>query len=110
MDISCWAAAHFSPTGAAVKFARAISSGSGCPVREADLSLPIFPELTEKDDVLLAVVPVFGGRVSKAALERLARIRGQGQTILWVGKGASVAVNAPDAAPWRPSRRRTLPM
>ncbi len=75
-----WVNAHFSPTGGTVKVARAVARGSGCSVREVDLSAPVVPTTTVKpDEILLAAVPVFGGRVPAVALERLSALKGSGQ-------------------------------
>lgn len=74
-----WIIAHFSPTGTTAKVARAIAQGAGCPVREVDLSLPAAPEAVGEGELLLAAIPVFGGRVPVAALERLAQLKGNGQ-------------------------------
>lgn len=74
-----WAIAHFSPTGTTAKVARAIAQGSGCPVREVDLSAPVSTEDLEPDEILLAAIPVFGGRVPTVALERLFALKGSGQ-------------------------------
>lgn len=74
-----WVIAHFSPTGTTLKVARAIAEGSGCPVREIDLSVPVSSETLSADEVLLAAVPVYGGRVPALALERLGELKGSGQ-------------------------------
>lgn len=74
-----WVNAHFSPTGSTVKVARAIAQGSGCPVREVDLSTSVSPETVRPDEILLASVPVFGGRVPAADLERLSALKGNRQ-------------------------------
>lgn len=74
-----WVIAHFSPTGTTAKVARAIAKGTECPIREADLSTPLCSETVGEDDILLAAMPVFGGRVPAVALERLATLKGRGQ-------------------------------
>lgn len=74
-----WINTHFSPTGTTVKVARTIVHGSGCPVREVDLSAPVAPIMVGTDEILLAAVPVFGGRVPAVALERLSALNGNGQ-------------------------------
>lgn len=74
-----WVNAHFSPTGTTVKVARAVAQGSGCSVREVDLSAPVSLAALGADEVLLAAVPVFGGRVPAVALERLSALKGSGQ-------------------------------
>ena len=74
-----WINAYFSPTGGTIKVARAITQGSGCPVREVDLSAQVSPAALNPDEILLAAVPVFGGRVPAVALERLSALKGNGQ-------------------------------
>ena len=73
--------ACFSPTGTTAKIAGAIAQGSGCSVREVDLSAPVFPAALGPDDILLAAMPVFGGRVPAVALERLSALNGNGQPV-----------------------------
>ncbi len=79
MENYSWVNAHFSPTGNTVKVARAVAEGSGCSVREVDLSAPVSPETLGANEILLAVMPVFGGRVPAVALERLSALKGNGQ-------------------------------
>ena len=74
-----WINAHFSPTGTTAQVARTIAQGSHCLVREVDLSKSSSPEAVGADEVLLAVVPVYGGRVPAVALERLSALKGSGQ-------------------------------
>lgn len=74
-----WVIAHFSPTGTTLKVARAIAESSRCPAREIDLSAPVHAETLGADEVLLAAVPVYGGRVPALALERLSALKGSGQ-------------------------------
>lgn len=70
-----WISAVFSPTGGCAAIAKAITGGQGQVV---DLSLPA-PNIPVPDnDLVLAVVPVFGGRVPAVALERLAALHGSG--------------------------------
>lgn len=71
--------AYFSPTGTSVKVARAVARGFGCSVREVDLSMPVVPATVESDEILLATVPVFGGRVPAVALKQLSALKGSGQ-------------------------------
>ncbi len=78
MENYSWVNAHFSPTGNTVKVARAVAEGAGCPVREVDLSAPVSPETLGANEILLAVMPVFGGRVPAVALERLSALKGSG--------------------------------
>lgn len=74
-----WLIAHFSPTGTTVKVARAIAQGAPWTAREVDLSAPVEAQTVGPDEVLLAAMPVFGGRVPAVALERLAQLKGSGQ-------------------------------
>ncbi|MBQ4613522.1 MAG: EFR1 family ferrodoxin [Akkermansia sp.] len=77
-----WITATFSPTGSTRAVAQAIAA-----TREQahiDLLKPISPRIVTADTPLLAVVPVYGGRVPAIAIERLSRLQGQG--------GAAIAV------------------
>lgn len=69
-----WTAAVFSPTGGCEKVAAAILQGRAA--QRVDLCTPV--EAAEVAGVLLAVVPVYGGRVPEVALERLRMLKGQG--------------------------------
>lgn len=71
--------AYFSPTGTTERVARAIAEGSGYPSQTIDLSLPQQDTEVGLDTVLLAAVPVYGGRVPAVSLERLACLQGHGQ-------------------------------
>lgn len=71
--------AYFSPTGTTCRVAAAIAGGFSCPVTEMDLSRADCTGQLGEDTVLLAAVPVYGGRVPGVALERLGRLRGEGQ-------------------------------
>lgn len=71
--------AYFSPTGTTGQVARTIAAGFSCPTTELDLSRPDCSAAVGDDTVLLAVVPVYGGRVPAVALERLSRIQSKGQ-------------------------------
>jgi len=86
MSDTQWIVTHFSPTGTTAKTALAIAKGSGCAYREIDLSAPVQGEQIGAGDVLLAAMPVYGGRVPSVALERLTQLRGSGQ------KAAAVVV------------------
>jgi len=79
-----WITAYFSPTGTTAKVAREVAGGSGCPVQEVDLSTPTDTASVEDKAVLLAAVPVFGGRCPAVALERLAHLHGNGQNAVAV--------------------------
>lgn len=72
-----WLRAIFSPTGGTRAIADAITAG--IPVNDKDLTRPgMSPESVPAETPLLAVVPVYGGRVPAAALERLATLQGHG--------------------------------
>ena len=71
--------AHFSPTGGTRKAAEIIGRALDPQATEIDLSTPksvVTPLDLSHDEVLLAAVPVYGGRVPAIALERLKRITG----------------------------------
>lgn len=72
--------AVFSPTGGTQRVADAISSGM--LVSTVDLCAPVeeLPLFTP----LMAVMPVYGGRLPVVAVERLRRIRGNGQAAVAV--------------------------
>lgn len=79
MNIEKWIIAHFSPTGGTKKVADAIAAGLNTPVIDMDLTKEIaVPKLGEKD-ALMAVLPVYAGRVPQISLERLAALKGNGQ-------------------------------
>lgn len=75
MSSTQWITAVFSPTGGCRKVAGAIISGES--VREVDLCTPLQEEQVTSA-TLVAVVPVYGGRVPEVALERLRQLRGNG--------------------------------
>lgn len=79
MNIQHLITAHFSPTGGTKKVADAIAKGFDMPVREVDLTAEISAILPNEGDILMAVLPVYAGRVPGIALERLSKIRGNGQ-------------------------------
>ena len=71
--------AHFSPTGGTKKVADAIAAGFTMPVLDVDLTEEISALPLGKKDLLMAVLPVYAGRVPQIALKRLAQLRGEGQ-------------------------------
>lgn len=71
-----WIKAVFSPTGTTEAVAAVVAEGGGGAVRTVDLSAPVAAETVGEDSVLLAAVPVYGGRVPDVALERLAALKG----------------------------------
>ena len=79
MNIKKWIVAHFSPTGGTKRVADAIAAGFGTTVEEMDLTKTDAKATLGTNDGLMAVLPVFAGRVPQVALERLAAIKGNGQ-------------------------------
>ena len=79
MNIEKWIIAYFSPTGGTKKVADAIAAGFNTPVLEMDLTKAA-PAVTLGDkDALIAVLPVYAGRVPQISLERLSALKGNGQ-------------------------------
>ncbi len=74
MSSAEWISAVFSPTGGCEKVASAITQGM--EGRRVDLCAPVPAESVSAP--LLAVVPVYGGRVPEVALERLRALKGNG--------------------------------
>ena len=79
MNIEKWIIAHFSPTGGTKKVADAIAAGLGTPVVEMDLTKADSAVTLSENDALMAVLPVFAGRVPQISLERLSALKGNGQ-------------------------------
>ena len=79
MNIEKWIIAHFSPTGGTKKVADAIAAGFNIPVVEMDLTKADFAVTLGENDALMAVLPVFAGRVPQISLERLHTLKGNGQ-------------------------------
>ena len=79
MNIEKWIIAHFSPTGGTKKVADAIASGFTIPVAEMDLTKADSAVTLGENDGLMAVLPVFAGRVPQISLERLSALKGNGQ-------------------------------
>lgn len=76
--------ACFSPTGGTGKVARAVAEGIALPKQIIDLTIAPRPVELSEDSVLMAVVPVYGGRVPAVALERLSHLCGSGQNAVAV--------------------------
>lgn len=72
-----WLKAVFSPTGGCCAIADAIVTDVA-GTRDVDLTFPSAAREVSADMPLLAVVPVYGGRVPEPAIERLKKIKGQG--------------------------------
>ena len=79
MNIEKWIIAHFSPTGGTKKVVDAIAAGFGTPVVEMDLTKTDSSVTLGKNDGLMAVLPVYAGRVPQISLERLAALKSNGQ-------------------------------
>ena len=79
MNVEKWIVAQFSPTGGTRKVADAIAAGFSVPVVEMDLTKADAPVTLGKKDALMAVLPVYAGRVPRISLERLAALKGNGQ-------------------------------
>ena len=79
MNMEKWIMAHFSPTGGTKKVADAIAAGFRAPVVEMDLTRADFPVTLGEKDALMAVLPVYAGRVPQTALERLPAVKAAGQ-------------------------------
>ena len=79
MNIEKWIIAHFSPTGGTRKVAKAIAAGFNTPVVELDLTKADTSVTLGQKDALVAVLPVFAGRVPQISLERLSSLKGSGQ-------------------------------
>ena len=79
MNIEKWIIAHFSPTGGTRKVADAIAAGFNTPLVEMDLTRADSAVTLGENDALMAVLPVYAGRVPRISLERLAALRGNGQ-------------------------------
>ena len=68
MNIEKWIIAHFSPTGGTRKIADAIAAGLVTPVVEMDLTKEDSSIALGKNDALMAVLPVYAGRVPQSSL------------------------------------------
>ena len=79
MNIEKWIIAHFSPTGGTKKVANAIAAGFSIPVVEMDLTKADSAVTLGENDALMAVLPVYAGRVPQISLERLSALKGSGQ-------------------------------
>ena len=79
MNIEKWIIAHFSPTGGTKKVADAIAVGLNTPVEDVDLTKEIAVPKLGGNDALMAVLPVYAGRVPQISLERLSALKGNGQ-------------------------------
>ena len=69
MDLKNVSAIYFSPTGTTQKTVLAIAQGTGVPFRQIDLTLPesrrSFRESFGRNDLIIAGLPVYAGRLPK---------------------------------------------
>ena len=79
MNIEKWIIAHFSPTGGTKKVADAIAAGLGTSVVEWDLTKADATATLGENDALMAVLPVYAGRMPQISLERLSALKANGQ-------------------------------
>ena len=79
MNVERWIIAHFSPTGGTKKVADAIAAGFNTPVVAMDLTKADSSVTLGEKDALMAVLPVFAGRVPQISLERLSALKAIGQ-------------------------------
>jgi len=79
MNIEKWIVAHFSPTGGTKKVADTIAVGFNTPTVEMDLTKPDATATLGENDALMAVLPVYAGRVPQISLERLSVLKATGQ-------------------------------
>lgn len=87
MNCSHIVAVYFSPTHTSRRIAREVARGTGLDLlEEIDLTCDAGcdPIVLPQDALILLAAPVYGGRVAPTALERLARLRGQGQAAVAV--------------------------
>ena len=79
MKIEKWIIAHFSPTGGTKKVADAIAAGFHTPLVEMDLTKADAAVSMGENDALMAVLPVYAGRVPQISLKRLSALKGNVQ-------------------------------
>lgn len=68
----------FSPTGTTKKIVDEICKGIDGEITEIDLSSEIKKQNVKNDVLLVAAVPVYGGRVPQIAIERIMRLKADG--------------------------------
>ena len=74
-----WIIASISPTGGTQKVADAIASGFHSEFIQMDLTDPNCQVELGEQDLLMAVLPVYAGRVPQVSLQRLSALKGKGQ-------------------------------
>lgn len=78
-------AAYFSPTHTSRTVAQAVAAGTELPCCELDATMePLSTPPMTPDDLLIAAVPVYGGKVAPLALKRMAALAGNGTPALAV--------------------------
>ena len=102
MNIEKWIIAHFSPTGGTKRVADAIAAGFAVPVAEMDLTKADSAVTLGEHDGLMAVLPVFAGRVPQISLERLSALKGSGQKAVAVVVYGNRELTMPC---WKPEMR-----
>ena len=80
--MNTWTSAVFSPTGGCSKIATAIA-GARMTAR-VDLCAPVTPVEVNAETPLLAVMPVYGGRLPAVAVQRLKALQGNGSPAIAV--------------------------
>jgi ferredoxin len=76
---------YFSPTGGTKKVTEVLAQTWQCQKEEIDLLKPTVQGeayLFEKEDVCIIAVPSFGGRAPGVAIEKLAKMKGNGATAI----------------------------
>ena len=79
MNIEKWNIAHFRPTGGTKKVADVIAAGFLTPVMEMDLTKANVSVTLGENGALMAVLPVYAGRVPQISLERLSALKAKVQ-------------------------------
>lgn len=77
MEVKKYVLAVFSPTGGTSRVARAVCKGSRLEGREIDLCKETESFDLMEDEVLVAAMPVYEGRIREIALKRLSEIHGK---------------------------------
>lgn len=70
---------YFSPTGGTRKAGEIFCRAIARQLREVDLGKEMHPTASQKADLSVMAVPVFGGRVPAAAVERIRELNGEGK-------------------------------
>lgn len=83
-EINNLTAVYFSPTHTGQRVIRSVAQGTGIArMQEIDLTTDeATSPISIKDSLCLVMVPVYGGLVAPTALQRIARLRGEGSVAL----------------------------